>query len=112
MTSLQEELSVVQTQLMNSRFAMVNALQNSSSQQQQQQHVAVLQPAYSNTSSASNNNLISINNFSSASNFEQTAAPSNNFEPVRLCQSGQDDGDEEEEEESRDRLAFTNQIFH
>ncbi|KAL2502233.1 LOB domain-containing protein 20 [Forsythia ovata] len=111
--SLQEELSVVQTQLMNSRFAMVNALQNSPSQQQQQQHVAVLQPAYSNTSSASNNNLININNFSSPTNFEQTAAPSNSFEPIRLCPSVQDhDEEEEEEEESRDPIAFTNQIFH
>ncbi|CAI9761248.1 unnamed protein product [Fraxinus pennsylvanica] len=109
-TSLQEELSVVQTQLIKSRFSMVNALQNSPTQQQQ--HVAVSQPAYSNTSSASNYNLISIKNFNYPSNFEQTAAPSNSFEPIRLCPSGQDDEEEEEEEESRDQIAFTNQICH
>ncbi|CAA3031050.1 LOB domain-containing 20 [Olea europaea subsp. europaea] len=115
--SLQEELSLVQTHLINSRYAMVNALQNSPSQPQhhQQQHVSVLQPAYSNTSSASNNNLININNFSTTTSLEQTAAPSNSLEPSRRTfPSGQDDEEEEEEEddESRDPIAFTNQIFH
>ncbi|PIN08087.1 hypothetical protein CDL12_19346 [Handroanthus impetiginosus] len=107
--SLQAELSLVQTQLINSRLVMANALQNSP---QQQQHInaAVLQPAYSNNSSASNN-LISMHSFSHNFGSEITA-PSNSFEPIPHL-SGQALHDEdEEEEESHDPLAFANHIFH
>lgn len=86
--SLQAELSVVQTQLMNSRYVMANAFQNSPQQQQQQQQIC-----YSNTSSASNN-LISMHSFSP--NFGET----NSFEPMH-----------EEEEETHDPIEFANNIF-
>ncbi|XP_057787313.1 LOB domain-containing protein 20-like [Salvia miltiorrhiza] len=87
--SLQAELSVVQTQLMNSRYVMANAFQNSPQQQQ---------ICYSNTSSASNN-LISMHSFSP--NFGET----NSFEPMHE--------DHEEEEETHDPavVAFANNIF-
>lgn len=85
--SLQAELSVVQTQLMNSRYVMANAFHNSPQQQ----------ICYSNTSSASNN-LISMHSFSP--NFGET----NSFEPMHE--------DHEEEEETHDpALAFANNIF-
>ncbi|KAL1531167.1 LOB domain-containing protein 20-like [Salvia divinorum] len=81
--SLQAELSVVQTQVMNSRYVMANAFHNSPQQQQQQHHIC-----YSNTSSASNN-LISVHSFSP------------NFGEIH-----------EEEEESNDPAhAFANNIF-
>ncbi|XP_031100054.1 LOB domain-containing protein 20-like [Ipomoea triloba] len=113
--SLQAELAMVQTQIMNSRFAVANALQTSQQQhqhqhQQQQQHLqqhaAALQPAYSNTSSASNN-LLNISNFSS--NFDLTSgAP--NFDPiVQLSHPSQEE--EEDEEQSHNPIAFTNHMF-
>ncbi|XP_009366531.1 LOB domain-containing protein 20-like [Pyrus x bretschneideri] len=75
--SLQAELAMVQTQLINSRFAFASALQITSQQQQheqQQQNMALmLQPAYSNNSSATTN-LINMNSFTS--NFDIEAAPS------------------------------------
>ncbi|XP_019199992.1 PREDICTED: LOB domain-containing protein 20-like [Ipomoea nil] len=116
--SLQAELAMVQTQIMNSRFAVANALQTSQQQQQQQQQqhavaAAVLQPAYSNTSSASNN-LLNISNFSS--NFdlvgETTGAPHNShcFDPiVQLSHPSQEE--EEDEEQSHNPIAFTNHMF-
>ncbi|KAK4493007.1 hypothetical protein RD792_000022 [Penstemon davidsonii] len=114
-TSLQTELSVVQTQLINSRFVMENALQNSP--QQQQQHIAMLQqPAYSNTTSSVSNN-INFNNFTT--NFGETiinAAPSNTTfdhpnNTCRLSRHVQDEEDEEEESHD-DPLVFANHIFH
>ncbi|KAL3819596.1 hypothetical protein ACJIZ3_005501 [Penstemon smallii] len=117
-TSLQTELSVVQTQLINSRFVMENALQNST---QQQQQIAMLQPAYSNsTSSVSNNinfnpNMNNNNNFTT--NFSETinAAPSNSFDQAnnicRLSRHVQDEEDEEEESHD-DPLVFANHMFH
>ncbi|KAM7523437.1 hypothetical protein LguiA_013339 [Lonicera macranthoides] len=67
--SLQEELAMVQTQLINSKIVMANAalLDHQTSQQyqqQQQQQIGIMlqQPAYSNASSASNNNNNVINN--------------------------------------------------
>ena len=108
--SLQAELAVVQTQLMNSRLAMANALRDSQAIQQQQ--IVALQPAYSNTSAASNT-LMNINSFNS--NFdlvgEAEAAPSNSFDPVHLSQVPQE-VEEEDEEESQNHLDFTSQIFH
>ncbi|EOA32161.1 hypothetical protein CARUB_v10015417mg [Capsella rubella] len=52
--SLQAELSVVQSQLINSRVAMANVMQQQTHHQQQQQQLVVMQqPEYSNNSSAS-----------------------------------------------------------
>ncbi|KAL3537925.1 hypothetical protein ACH5RR_001291 [Cinchona calisaya] len=104
--SLQAELAVVQTQLMNTRFALANALQDSQAVQQQ---IATLQPAYSNTSSASNN-LINLNSFSPNFELAGEAAPSNSFDPILLSQVPQE-AEEEDEDESQNPLEFTNQIF-
>lgn len=122
MASLQAELAMVQTQLMNSRYAMANALQDSQAIQQQQNMAAALQPAYSNTSSASNNNLMNINSCNNASNFELTGAGEaaalsyTTFDPVHhLSQGGapHEVVEEDDEEESENPLDhFTNQIFH
>ncbi|OMO67872.1 hypothetical protein CCACVL1_20245 [Corchorus capsularis] len=123
--SLQAELAMVQNQLINSRFAMANALQTSQQQQQQQaqqqqqqhqqqhqQQIALLQPAYSNTSSASNNNLINISNFTS--NFdlvaETTAPSSQSMDHLHLSRPCHDD--EDDEEESRIPAIFANDIIH
>ncbi|TXG66395.1 hypothetical protein EZV62_007670 [Acer yangbiense] len=114
--SLQAEVAMVQSQVMNSRFAMANALQNSHHQQQQQlqqaappqqHHVAVFQPAYSNSSSASTN---FINNITTSfpSNFDLS---SHSMEPIhQMSQPAQDD--EDDEEDSRIPLDFANQILH
>ena len=113
--SLQAEVAMVQSQVMNSRFAMANALQNSHHQQQQlqqaappqQHHVAVLQPAYSNSSSASTN---FINNITTSfpSNFDLS---SHSMELLhQMSQPAQDD--EDDEEDSRIPLDFANQILH
>ncbi|KDP39658.1 hypothetical protein JCGZ_02678 [Jatropha curcas] len=122
--SLQAELAMVQTQLINSRFAMANVLQNShhhhhQQQQQQQQHhhqhdqqVVMLQPAYSNNSSASTN-FINVSSF--PSNFDLVTAdtaPSSHslLEPLQL--SHQPHEDEEDEEESRIPVIFPDEILH
>ncbi|KAI9185191.1 hypothetical protein LWI28_005146 [Acer negundo] len=119
--SLQAEVAMVQSQVMNSRFAMANALQNSHHQQQQlqqaapqqQHHIAVLQPAYSNSSSASTN---FINNITTSfpSNFDlvaDTVPSSHSMEPLhQMSQPAQDE--EDDEEESRIPLNFANQILH
>ncbi|CDP18379.1 unnamed protein product [Coffea canephora] len=106
--SLQAELAVVQTQLMNSRLAMANALRDS--QVIQQQQIVALQPAYSNTSAASNT-LMNINSFNSNFDLVGEAAPSNSFDPVHLSQAPEE-VEEEDEEESQNHLDFTSQIFH
>ncbi|GMY20220.1 LOB domain-containing protein 20 [Fagus crenata] len=112
--SLQAELAMVQTQLINNRFAFANAFQNSQQtqqhQQQQHQNIAVLQPAYSNNSSASNN-LISMSGFTS--NFDlvaNTTPSSHSFEPLQLSQPSHDE--EEDEEESQIPHVFGNEILH
>ncbi|KAE8718708.1 LOB domain-containing protein 20 [Hibiscus syriacus] len=113
--SLQAELAMVQSQLINSRFAMANALQNSQQQQQQhEQHITLLQPAYSNNSSASNN-LINISNF--ASNFEFVAetthtAPNSSQSMDHLHLSMPCHDDEDDEQDSRIPAMFVNQIIH
>ncbi|KAL7138169.1 hypothetical protein ABFS83_10G145700 [Erythranthe nasuta] len=128
--SLQAELSVVQTQLINSRFVLANTLhhQNSPHQQNQHQtqhHIIInndnnnIGAAYSNTSSASNcNNLITNlhhnnNNSTFSTNFAETAPSNNSFEPVNLHLSGRalQDEDEEEEESHDPAVAFANHIF-
>ncbi|XWS64894.1 hypothetical protein CRYUN_Cryun05aG0043400 [Craigia yunnanensis] len=108
--SLQTELAMVQNQLINSRFAMANALQ--SSQQQHEQHIALLQPAYSNNSSASKN-LINISNFTS--NFDlvaETTAPNSSQSMDHLPLSRPCHDDEDDEEDSRIPAIFANQIIH
>lgn len=99
---------MVQAQLINSRFAVANAFQNS--QQQQQHQIAVLQPAYSNNSTASNN-LINVGSFTS--NFDiasETAPSSHSLEPLQLSQPSQDE--DEDEEESQNPVMFSNEILH
>ncbi|KAI3895140.1 hypothetical protein MKW92_008710 [Papaver armeniacum] len=109
--SLQAELSMVQSQLISSRLAVANALQSS---QQQQQQIAVLQPAYSNNSSASNNLVNLTNTF--PSNFDLTGetVPSGSLINKTFQQSVPPIQDEEEddEEESRQPVIFTNQILN
>ncbi|KAL6223442.1 hypothetical protein ACLB2K_006829 [Fragaria x ananassa] len=95
--SLQTELAMVQTQLINSRFAFVNAIQSS---QQQQQIMALLQPAYSNNSSASTN-LINMSSFTSNIHdlAAETAPCSHILEPLLLSRPTQDE--EEDEHQSQ-----------
>ncbi|KAE8664124.1 LOB domain-containing protein 20 [Hibiscus syriacus] len=118
--SLQAELVMVQNQLINSRFAMVNALQSSQQQQhhhnhqQHEQHIPLLRPAYSNNSSASNN-LINISNF--ASNFElvsetTTTAPNSSQSMDHLQLSMPFHDDEDDEQDSRIPPIYANQIIH
>ncbi|KAE8725211.1 LOB domain-containing protein 20 [Hibiscus syriacus] len=120
--SLQAELAMVQNQLINSRFAMANALQSSQQQQQQhnhhhqqhEQHMALLRPAYSNNSSASNN-LINISNF--VSNFElvadtSTTAPNSSQSMDHLQLSMPCHDDEDDEQDSRIPPIYANQIIH
>lgn len=99
------ELSVVQTQLMNSRLAIANALQVQQQQQQQQQqpNIAVLQPAYSNNSVTSNN-LVNISTFPSSFDLTDTAPSSRSFEPLQITQPLQDE--EEDEEENGNPIVF------
>ncbi|GAV88744.1 DUF260 domain-containing protein, partial [Cephalotus follicularis] len=110
--SLQAELSMVQTQLMNSRFAMANALHGSQQQQQQQQQVGFLQPAYSNNSTASND-LINMGSYTS--NFDlvvaETAPSSHSMEPFQHLSHAVHE-DEEDEQESRIPVMFPNEILH
>ncbi|KAK6131944.1 hypothetical protein DH2020_034314 [Rehmannia glutinosa] len=110
--SLQAELSVVQTQLLNSRFVMANALEKSSAVPPQHHHhmiaAAVLQPAYSNTSSASNNLISFTPNFGESC----TALSNSNFEPIPHLSGRAVPDEDEEEEQSHDPVAFANHIFH
>ncbi|KAJ6877380.1 LOB domain-containing protein 20 [Populus alba x Populus x berolinensis] len=102
--SLQTELSMVQTQLINSRFAMANALQ-------QQHHVAMLQPAYSNNSSASTN-FINMSCFTS--NFDlvtDTAPSSHSMEHLHISQPSHDE-EEDEEESQLPGVIFANEVLH
>ncbi|KAK2983737.1 hypothetical protein RJ640_024090 [Escallonia rubra] len=104
--SLQAELEVVQNQLISGRFAVANVLQNS----QQQQHIGMMQPAYSNNSSASNN-LVNMSSFNSGLDLpDKCMPPSQSFEPLQLSRPSQDE--EEDEEESQNPAAFANQMLH
>ncbi|KAJ6360221.1 hypothetical protein OIU77_004263 [Salix suchowensis] len=105
--SLQAELSTVQTQLINSRFAMANVLQ----QQHCHHHVAMLQPAYSNNSSASTN-FINMSSFTS--NFDlvaDTAPSSHSMEPLQISQPSHDE-EEDEEESQLPAVLFANEVLH
>ncbi|XP_050203760.1 LOB domain-containing protein 20 [Mercurialis annua] len=115
--SLQAELTMVQTQLINSRFAMANVLQNSQHQQQQQhqhqqhqQQIAMLQPAYSNNSSVSTN-LINMASFTSNFDLVNDTVPSHSLDPLgHLSRPPHDD--EDDEEESRIPSIFADEILH
>ncbi|KAJ4970062.1 hypothetical protein NE237_003161 [Protea cynaroides] len=96
--SLQAELSAVHNQLMSSRLAMANALQSIQHQQHQLHppHVAVLQPSYSNNSSASNN-LVNLSSLSSNFDLTVEATPlSRRYEPFQLSRLSKEEEDEEE----------------
>lgn len=102
--SLQTELSIVQSHLINSRLAAASTLHGS----QQMQHNAVLQPAYSNTSAVSN--AVDFSSFPSSDlDLADASLPSRgSFEPMQLSQPSQDD----DEEESQNPVAFANGVFH
>lgn len=116
--SLQAELEMVQTQLMNSRFAVANAFQGSQTVPQHHINVA-MQPAYSNTSSSiSNNNLMNIGSFVGAGGFqisgETTISNSFHHEPIHQIPSTAGVAQEEEDEEESHNIipvSFTSQIF-
>ncbi|EXB36265.1 hypothetical protein L484_013700 [Morus notabilis] len=113
-TSLQTELAMVQNQLVNSRFAFANVFQSSQQQQQLQQHnVGVLQPAYSNNSSASNNLISNISSFTT--NFDigttDTAPSSQSLDPIRALPRASQEEDDDEEEDRIPRV-FPNEMLH
>ncbi|XP_073157883.1 uncharacterized protein [Henckelia pumila] len=119
-SSLQAELSMVQTQLINSKLATSNAFQNSAAPQHQHHHqhhpVAMLQqPAYSNTSSASNNLMLNFGNtFVGPNVFGEATATSTCFDPCihHLYNRGNAGREEDDEdEETHDQVSFTNHIF-
>lgn len=77
------------------------------------QHAAVLQPAYSNTSSASNN-VVDLSSFpSSGLDLSDAALASggegggSGFQPLQLTHPSQD----EDEEESENPVAFANGVL-
>ncbi|XP_057740592.1 LOB domain-containing protein 20-like [Arachis stenosperma] len=91
--SLQAEVAMTQTQVMNGRIAYASVLDTTQQQQQQQQQQALqhhhpnmintlgLYPAFSNSSSASTTNLMNITNFNPATggfdlSMEAATAPS------------------------------------
>ncbi|CAH1449837.1 unnamed protein product [Lactuca virosa] len=112
--ALQTELAMVQNQLINNRLIVANAIQNSQQQLEPIHHLSLLQPAYSNASSASNNNILNMNSFDSSLNNlgddHQSGTLSQSFNPLQLCQPCHDEEDDDEEE-SGDPLAFANQIL-
>ncbi|KAF3442988.1 hypothetical protein FNV43_RR16906 [Rhamnella rubrinervis] len=121
-SSLQSELAMVQSQLINSRFAFANALQSSQlhhqqAQQQvlQEQRIGVVsaQPAYSaNNSSASNNLINNIGGFTSNFEIPTDAVPSSqSLEALQLSLPSTQD-EEDDEEESRIPHVFANEIRH
>ncbi|KHN05749.1 LOB domain-containing protein 20 [Glycine soja] len=103
--TLQAELAMLQTQLMNSRFAYASALQTTQLQQPNM-NAGALQPAYSNNSCASTN-LLNLSSFNNNTGFDlemDTAPSSSSLEPLQLtrlplCK-------EEDEEESKTQQAF------
>ncbi|KAI3677080.1 hypothetical protein L1987_86700 [Smallanthus sonchifolius] len=113
--SLQTELAMVQNQLINNRLLVTNALQGSHQQLEPVHHLSLLQPAYSNASSASNNNMLNINSFDSSLNnladdHHSATLSQQSFNPLQLCQPCHDDEDDDEEE-SGDPLVFANQML-
>uniref|UniRef100_A0A803N0F5 LOB domain-containing protein n=2 Tax=Chenopodium quinoa TaxID=63459 RepID=A0A803N0F5_CHEQI len=130
--TLQAELAMVQSQVINSRLAMANALQTSQQQLGNGYEVMHLphnhhvhhQPAYSNNSSASNNLLnmntsatttghvsSTYNNDFSAVADASTAPSPHSLDLLRLSRPSQDD-DEDDEQISRNHIAFANHLIH
>ncbi|CAH2055180.1 unnamed protein product [Thlaspi arvense] len=111
--SLQAELSVVQSQLINSRVAMANVMQQQShhqQQQQQQQLVVMQQPEYSNNSSASTTLAgAAMNGFAAAADVAAAsydvmarANLEHSLQPMPSHQQGRGDQHEDEEESGAD----------
>lgn len=99
---MQGELAIVQSQLMNSRFAYA------STQQQQPSINVAMQPAYSNNSSASTN-LMNISRFDPSFDLAMETVPSSHsFEPLQLSLLSQDE--EDDGEESRIPQVFNHDI--
>lgn len=106
---------MVQNQLIHNKLLVANALHSSEQQLEPVHHLSLLQPAYSNASSASNNNLLNMNSFDSglnnlADDHHSATLSQQSFNPLQLCQPCHDDEDDDEEE-SGDPLAFANQMF-
>ncbi|RZC25327.1 LOB domain-containing protein 20-like [Glycine soja] len=102
--TLQAELAMLQTQLMNSRFAYASAFQTTQLQQPNM-NTGALQPAYSNNSCASTN-LLNLSTFNNNPSFvlEMDTAPSSSLEPLQLTRLSQ--CKEEDEEENKTQKAF------
>ncbi|KAG7575880.1 Lateral organ boundaries LOB [Arabidopsis thaliana x Arabidopsis arenosa] len=109
--SLQAELSVVQSQLINSRVAMANVMQQQTHHQQQQQQLVVMQqPEYSNNSSASTTLAgAAMNSFTVAAEAATVSydvmAPTNlehSLQPMPPHQQRRGDQHEDEEESGAD----------
>ncbi|KAG5556219.1 hypothetical protein RHGRI_006733 [Rhododendron griersonianum] len=108
----------LQQQLLNSRLAVANAFQNTEHHQHQHHHhIAGLQPSYSNHSSNSHHlGLLNTGTSNFNSNFDlvsgggETAPSSHSFEPLPVSRPREDQEDEEEDE-SRDPVAFADQIL-
>ncbi|XP_054800415.1 LOB domain-containing protein 20 [Prosopis cineraria] len=109
--SLQAELGMVQSQLMNSRYALASAVQ--SSQQQQPNMNIGLQPAYSNNSSASTNLMMNMSSSFSPSGFDlamEAPPSSHSLDPLHFSRLSKDE--EDDEQESRIPHVFNYEILH
>jgi hypothetical protein len=77
--AMQAEVSMMQTELMNRRFAGANALQTTHQEQhqmlQQQNFNIAVQPAYSNNPYPSTNNHMNMNNFNPGFDLTMETAP-------------------------------------
>ncbi|XP_027922678.1 LOB domain-containing protein 20 [Vigna unguiculata] len=105
--SLQAELAMLQTQVMNSKFAYASALQTTQLQQPNNMNATTLQPAYSNNSCASTNlmNLSSFNNNPAAFDLAMDTTPSSNtLEPLQHTRLSK--CEEKDEQQSRTQQAF------
>ncbi|XP_009417378.2 LOB domain-containing protein 20 [Musa acuminata AAA Group] len=101
-SALQAELSMVHSQLLNTRLAVASVLRAS----HRAQHMAALQPAYSNNSSASRD-MVDVGSFPESLDLGDTDPASRDLEPLQLLQQSQD----EEEDASHDSVAFRNEPF-
>lgn len=114
MAALKAELALVQTQLINSQVAVANAFQSAQQQQQQHHHqnISIMQPAYSNNSSASNN-FINLRSFNSGLDLvgETTVPNTQSFEPIQLPRPSQDELEEDGDESHDPSLAVANQMI-
>jgi hypothetical protein len=96
---MQAEVSMMQSQLMNRRYAYASALQTTHQQQHQILHQpnfnVSVQPAYSNNSSASTNNFMNMNSFNPGFDLTMETAPSSHslepFQNSRMTPYEEDD---------------------